>query len=78
MPALVAGIHVSVKVENEDVDSRVKPGHDDPDKPSTFRFKISAGIHRLVSRRLPRCLIAACATSAKRCSSQGKVTSSLT
>ena len=33
---------------------------------------------RLVSSRLPRLLIAACATSAKRCSSQGSMTSTRT
>jgi hypothetical protein len=29
MPALVAGIHVLDNVSKEDVDGRVKPGHDE-------------------------------------------------
>jgi hypothetical protein len=29
MPALVAGIHVFMPIRNEDVDGRVKPGHDE-------------------------------------------------
>jgi hypothetical protein len=32
MPALVAGIHVLATARQEDVDGRVKPGHDEDER----------------------------------------------